>query len=171
MIWPLKIIFRMTAFTLRILAVAFTFLSIILLKPCEACLKKSLLLNRMRPREMPGFLDRLAVRSVERDLRELARIRGEKQVMQATLRKLLDELRTDRPTAPPSSFLIDLLLPPDKAEDAALTLEDAYAGRWTQKYGANKAKLVFYTQVCGLIAGHYWSRLEKLAVAWVMSSQ
>ncbi|HWX32257.1 MAG TPA: hypothetical protein VNZ53_33100 [Steroidobacteraceae bacterium] len=56
---------------------------------------------------------------------------------------------------PPKGFLIDLLVPADRAEDMLSGLQTAYEERWVPKYGARRARRIFMTQSIGSILG-FW---------------
>jgi hypothetical protein len=58
-------------------------------------------------------------------------------------------------------FFIDMLLPPGRASDALLDLEDVYDRRWLPKYGLRAARLIFSSQAAGLIWGFHSQRITK----------
>lgn len=55
----------------------------------------------------------------------------------------------------PRGFLIDLLMPPDRAEDALYNILARYE-YWVAKHGERKARLIFITQSIGAIVT-FWS--------------
>jgi hypothetical protein len=61
---------------------------------------------------------------------------------------------------PPKGFLVDLLVPPDRAEDMLLALQGAFEDRWVPKYGARRARHIFMLQSIGSVIG-FW-------INWVM---
>jgi hypothetical protein len=58
-------------------------------------------------------------------------------------------------------YVLDLLLPPSRASDAQINLEDVYDQRWLPKYGPIAARLVFATQAAGLIWSFHSQRITK----------
>jgi hypothetical protein len=50
----------------------------------------------------------------------------------------------------PKGFLLDLLLPPDRAEEALFNILGRY-DYWVQKYGALRARCIFTTQSLGVV--------------------
>jgi hypothetical protein len=55
---------------------------------------------------------------------------------------------------PPKGFLIDLLVPPDRADDMLLELQKGFE-RWVPKYGARCARRMFITHSIGSII-RFW---------------
>jgi hypothetical protein len=64
----------------------------------------------------------------------------------------------DKPSAPPSTFLLDLLMKPDEAKDAAANLED-YFPAWVAKHGARRASRIFRFQAGRILVGYWWGRI------------
>jgi hypothetical protein len=58
-------------------------------------------------------------------------------------------------------YLLDLLLPPGRACDAQVELEDVYDRLWLPKYGPRKARLVFAVQGAGIIWSFHRQGLTK----------
>ena len=58
-------------------------------------------------------------------------------------------------------YVIDFLLPPSRASDAMLDLEEVYDRRWLPKYGPRFARLIFASQAVGLIWSFHGQRLTK----------
>jgi len=58
-------------------------------------------------------------------------------------------------------FWLDLLLPPGRASDALLDLEDVYGRRWLPKYGVRSARSIFAVQGAGIIWSFHSQRLTK----------
>ncbi|WP_294292065.1 hypothetical protein [uncultured Sphingomonas sp.] len=61
-------------------------------------------------------------------------------------------------SAPPSTLMLDLLMKPDEALDAAANLED-YHPMWVAKYGPKRAGRIFRIQMGRIIIGYWWGRL------------
>lgn len=59
------------------------------------------------------------------------------------------------PLGMPKGLIIDLLVPPERADDMLANLERAYDERWLPKYGARKARCIFLLQATGAVAG-FW---------------
>lgn len=59
---------------------------------------------------------------------------------------------------PPSTFLLDLLMKPDEAKDAAANLEDYYPV-WVAKHGARRASRIFRFQAGRILVGYWWGRI------------
>jgi hypothetical protein len=57
--------------------------------------------------------------------------------------------------APPKGFGVDLLLPPDRAEDVLFNLLGRYE-YWVQQHGAIKARIIFATQSFGCVL-NFWT--------------
>src|SRR5262245_24026699 len=57
--------------------------------------------------------------------------------------------------AAPKGFLIDLLLPPDRAEDALFNILGRY-DYWVAKHGVRRARVIFVTQSIFAVIS-YWS--------------
>ncbi|KJC55483.1 hypothetical protein UB31_00445 [Bradyrhizobium sp. LTSP849] len=55
----------------------------------------------------------------------------------------------------PKGLIIDLLVPPERADDMLANLQRAYDERWLPKYGARKARRIFLLQATGAVAG-FW---------------
>lgn len=68
------------------------------------------------------------------------------------------QLATPGDNAPPSTFLLDLLMKPDEAKDAAANLEDYYAV-WVAKHGARRASRIFRFQASRILVGYWWGRI------------
>jgi hypothetical protein len=68
----------------------------------------------------------------------------------------------DRRPFVPSGLLVDLLLPPDRAEDVVNNLLGRYP-YWVEKHGVLKARLVFLTQSLGTILGFWLDWVVKRA--------
>lgn len=62
--------------------------------------------------------------------------------------------RFRRKTSPPLGLLIDLLIPPNRADDMVNNLLGAYE-RWVKKYGARVARRIFVVQSV-LVILTYW---------------
>jgi hypothetical protein len=58
-------------------------------------------------------------------------------------------------------YFVDLLLPPSRASDAPLNLEEVYDRRWLPKYGARAARFIFAVQAVGVIGSTHGQRLTK----------
>jgi hypothetical protein len=61
-----------------------------------------------------------------------------------------------------SQFILDLCLPPDKADEMCVGLEDAFNRRWLPRYGTGGAKFIFITQALATVVAHQNGRLHKL---------
>jgi hypothetical protein len=64
-------------------------------------------------------------------------------------------------TEAPKGFLIDLLVPPDRADDMLLGLQTAFEERWVPKYGARCARRMFMTHSIGSIIGFWINWMMK----------
>jgi hypothetical protein len=62
---------------------------------------------------------------------------------------------------PPKGFLIDWLVPADRAEDMLLVLQKAFEERWVPKYGARRARRIFMTQSAGAVIGFWINWMMK----------
>jgi hypothetical protein len=67
----------------------------------------------------------------------------------------------DSDVEPPKGFLIDLLVPTDRAEDMLLGLEEAFEERWLPKYGTRCARRMFMTHSIGSVIGFWINWLMK----------
>jgi hypothetical protein len=86
-----------------------------------------------------AFFQRPVFEQIERVLfREILEIR----VIMGTRKK--------RDRVAPKGFLVDLLMPPDRAEDALFNILDRY-DYWVVRYGMPRARLIFFTQCAGAI--------------------
>jgi hypothetical protein len=65
------------------------------------------------------------------------------------------------PIIPRIEYVLDLLLPPSRASDAMLDLEEVYDRRWLPKYGLRAARLIFASQAAGLIWSFHSQRIMK----------
>jgi hypothetical protein len=70
-------------------------------------------------------------------------------------------------TPPPNGFLIDLLVPPERAEDMLLHLDEAFL-RWVVKYGHRRAHRMYRLQSIGAVAGFWieWVRQRLDLFKW-----
>jgi hypothetical protein len=68
----------------------------------------------------------------------------------------------------PKGFLVDLLMPPDRADDALLNILGGY-DRWVKKYGIRTARRMFMTHSAGTVLT-FWTdwllRRIKLLEMW-----
>jgi hypothetical protein len=64
-------------------------------------------------------------------------------------------LSLPRKTTVPKGFVVDWLLPPDRAEEVLVNILGRYP-YWEEKYGFRKARVIFVTQSLGSILS-YWS--------------
>jgi hypothetical protein len=67
----------------------------------------------------------------------------------------------DADVEPPKGLLIDLLVPPDQAEDRLLQLQKAFEERWVPKYGTRRARRMFVTQSIGSVIGFWINWMMK----------
>jgi hypothetical protein len=81
-------------------------------------------------------------RTVERSVRMLADL------------KFNITVSVDASRSAPKGFLIDLLMPPERAEDALVNILRRY-DVWVEKYGDRTARVVFTTQSFGVILSFY----------------
>ncbi|WP_431014539.1 hypothetical protein [Bradyrhizobium pachyrhizi] len=60
----------------------------------------------------------------------------------------------------PKGILIDCLVSPARAEDMLLSLQTAFEQRWVPKYGVRRARMLFFVQSAGAVAGFWidWAR-------------
>jgi hypothetical protein len=65
-------------------------------------------------------------------------------------------------TPAPKGFLIDLLMPPDRAEDALFNILRRY-DYWVEKHGAVRARCIFVTQSLGAVLSFWTDWLLKRA--------
>ena len=63
-------------------------------------------------------------------------------------------------------FLLDLLLPPDLAEERIASFHHRFETVWLKQYGPRTAKLIFYFQTVFTIFSYYRSELLLLVSAW-----
>jgi hypothetical protein len=70
-------------------------------------------------------------------------------------------------TAAPRGFVIDLLIPPQRAEDMLLHLDKAFP-RWVVKYGPRRAKQMYHLQSIGAVSGFWieWLRQKADVFKW-----
>jgi hypothetical protein len=59
-------------------------------------------------------------------------------------------------------FLIDLFLPPDRAEETLMGLEDVYLRRWRPRYGRGLATFICSCHVAATIVTFHWGKIRKL---------
>lgn len=57
--------------------------------------------------------------------------------------------------AVPSSYFAELLVPPDKAADFVLNLEEVHWSRWVSKYGRKRATVLWYAQIWQFVFRHW----------------
>jgi hypothetical protein len=71
--------------------------------------------------------------------------------------------------AAPTGFLIDLLMPPDQAEERLVNILRRY-DCWVGKYGAGRAGFIFHTQCIGAIVSFWMDwllrRLKLIEFLW-----
>jgi hypothetical protein len=60
------------------------------------------------------------------------------------------------------TFILDLVLPLDVAEDCALTLEDVCERRWVPQYGRGRAQVLCWAHATGMVVRHHGARIVKL---------
>jgi hypothetical protein len=62
----------------------------------------------------------------------------------------------------PRGFLIDLLVPADRAEDMLLGLQKAFEERWVPKYGLRRAQRMFLWHAVWSVVGFWinWIRRQ-----------
>jgi hypothetical protein len=70
------------------------------------------------------------------------------------LELLQQNFSASRKTPAPSGLLIDLLVPPERAEDMLLHLQKAF-DRWSLKYGRRCARRMFAMHSIGAVVG-FW---------------
>jgi hypothetical protein len=58
-------------------------------------------------------------------------------------------------------YILDFLLPPSRASDAMLDLEEVHDRRWLPRYGPRAARLIFASQAAGLIWSFHSQRITK----------
>jgi hypothetical protein len=78
------------------------------------------------------------------------------------LRAVILRLTAADRTFTPRGFLIDWLLPPDRADDVLYNLLGRYP-YWVEKHGLLKARLIFLTQSLGTIVGFWLDWVLKRA--------
>jgi hypothetical protein len=61
----------------------------------------------------------------------------------------------------PMGALIDLLLPPDRAEELLNGLQDVYERRWIVRYTKTFAKLICRVHIVGVIFSYHSSKVSK----------
>lgn len=62
----------------------------------------------------------------------------------------------------PKGFIVDLLMPPDRAEDALFNILGRY-DYWVEKHGTLKARCIFMTQSLGAVLSFWTDWLLKRA--------
>jgi len=55
----------------------------------------------------------------------------------------------------PSSFLAEMFVPPEKALDFVLNLEEVLWARWVEKYGRKRAAILWHSQIAQLVLRHW----------------
>jgi hypothetical protein len=61
-----------------------------------------------------------------------------------------------------NQFLLDLCLPPDRAEDASTALQDTCESRWEKQYSPRKVALLCFVQTISAIYAYHASRIFKI---------
>jgi hypothetical protein len=61
------------------------------------------------------------------------------------------------------AFLLDLFLPPDRAEETLMGLEVVLETRWVSRYGQRAAAFICGCHVVATIGAYHWRRVVKLA--------
>jgi hypothetical protein len=61
----------------------------------------------------------------------------------------------------PKGFLVDLLVPADRAEDMLLVLQKAYEERWVPKYGTRRARRILMMHSIGSVIGFWVNWMVK----------
>jgi len=85
------------------------------------------------------------------------------QEMSATIFAQLGRNKVVNADFPQSSqFWLDLLLPPDRAEQIRIALNDLYQRRWLPRYGPRTAKLICTVQIVGTIIEFRWIKFFAL---------
>jgi curved DNA-binding protein CbpA len=90
-----------------------------------------------------------------------ALLRDAKQ--RATYNRLLEleRVRSQSSQTPPRGFWVDLLLPPDRADDVLFNLLGRY-DYWVQKHGFPKGRIIFAVQLFGCVLSFWTEWLLKL---------
>jgi hypothetical protein len=60
------------------------------------------------------------------------------------------------------TFLLDLFLPPDRAEETLMGLEVVLETRWASRYGQRGAAFICGCHVVATIFAHHWRHVVKL---------
>lgn len=88
--------------------------------------------------------------------------------------KAVYDIRKDHPAttpalSPPSTFLLDLCLPPTIARDALANLEEVFP-LWCERHGIGRARWIFRLQTIFVVLGNrgsallnFFERVAKLA--------
>jgi hypothetical protein len=84
------------------------------------------------------------------------------QDMRLTINEVLRETQVDL-VIRQTGLCFDFLLPPSRASDAHLALEDAYYRVWLPKHGSKMARLIFAVQGAGII----WSSHGRRLTTWL----
>jgi hypothetical protein len=83
--------------------------------------------------------------------------------MHSTIKDVFEEGQVDL-VIRRTGLCFDFLLPPSRASDALLDLEDVYYRRWLPKHGPRIARLIFAVQGAGMIWGFWGPRMTKWVV-------
>ncbi len=75
--------------------------------------------------------------------------------MEEHIIRLSDYPSVPETPSPPSSYLAELLAPPEKGADFVANLEEVHWDRWVAKYGLKRARILWYVQI-GHFALKYW---------------
>jgi hypothetical protein len=71
-------------------------------------------------------------------------------------------LPDDRTIGRAYEFLLDLFLPPDRAEETSTALQDVCRSRWEKRYGPRKVAFLCFVHIVSAICSHHTVRLRKL---------
>ena len=69
-----------------------------------------------------------------------------------------------------NQFLLDLCLPPDRAEDASTAFQDTCESTWEKRYSPRKVALLCFVQTISAISAYHAGRIFKIGgLFWVFA--
>lgn len=61
-----------------------------------------------------------------------------------------------------SQFFLDLLLPPERADETYVALRDIYEQRWYPRYGGRRAQIICQVQIISAVTSFHGDRIRRL---------
>jgi hypothetical protein len=88
----------------------------------------------------------------------------------ASNRKSMATFADDGAIGRTNQFLLDLCLPPDRAEDASTALQDTCESKWEKRYSPRKVALLCFVQTISAIYAYHAGRIFKNGgLFWVIA--